>query len=150
MDYSEMRQLFLSDLATRRHMVLATSEGGHVTARSMSVVVREDRIWFQTDARMEKARQMEANPCVALAVDGYQLEGRARLAGRWSELPAVLEDYLRFHRSSYLTYSVLDTERVYEVRLTKIKKWEYAGGQPVEKVLDLGAGTALVRSVPLS
>lgn len=54
-------------------MVLATSAGGHVTARSMSCICAGLRIAFQTSISSTKIRQIKENPMVALCMVNMQI-----------------------------------------------------------------------------
>lgn len=59
--------------------VLATSYENKVTARNMSYVIINKKIYFQTDKTFLKHYQMVKNPNVALCVDNIQIEGVAKI-----------------------------------------------------------------------
>jgi general stress protein 26 len=133
---SELEKQF-QELAAKKVMVLATCAENHVTARNMSVIVLDQKVYFQTDRLMEKARQIEINDQVALCADDFQLEGTAKILGPWGENQALLEAYLRVHKNSYLRYQSLTTEVLVEVKITRLKRWQYLNGDPYLYELDL-------------
>lgn len=148
-DFETAKSKVLSDLSGRSVMVLATSANDSVTARSMSTVLCDGDIFFQTDKNMEKSRQMRANGNVALCVDGYEIQGIASEAGTWNDNPRALAEYLKKHRSSFERYAALPAEVVFRVRITRIKKWEYAGDRPFIEEIDFTSGCATVEEYPV-
>ena len=143
LDFNIELQQQMAELAVKKVMVFATCAGGRVTARNMSVIVFQNKVYFQTDIRMEKVQQIQQNPNVALCVDSFQIEGQARIAGPWGENSEVLEEYLKVHKNSYLRYENLQTEVLVEVTPTRIKKWEYIDNQPFVYELNLVKRTAV-------
>ena len=75
LDFAVEKEKQFKELAEKKGMVLATCAENRVTARNMSVIFLDGKIYFQTDSKMEKARQIEANENVALCVDNFQIVG---------------------------------------------------------------------------
>lgn len=137
LDFAVEKEKQFSELTGKKVMVLATCADNKVTARNMSVIFLDGKIYFQTDSVMEKARQIEKNANVALCVDNFQITGQARILGPWGENQQILDEYLKVHKNSYLRYEHLTTEVLVEVTVTHIKKWEYIDGEPFLYEMDL-------------
>ena len=141
LDFETEKIAQFQELAGKKIMVLATSANDRVTARSMSVIFLDGKVYFQTDRVMEKARQIEANPNVALCTDDFQMTGTARILGPWGENKQILDEYLKVHKNSYLRYENLATEVLVEVVISKIKRWKYIEGNPYLYEMDLPTHT---------
>lgn len=68
-------------LKSKKHIVLATSFNNRVTARTISYVIINDKIIFQTDSTFIKSEQIRLNNKVALCIDNIQIEGIAEITG---------------------------------------------------------------------
>lgn len=80
--YAESRERIAQQISKCPRLYLATSADNYVTARIMGFVSDGLRIWFVTDERSRKVKQIAANPNVAIAGgDGLQIEGIASLRG---------------------------------------------------------------------
>lgn len=115
----------IEDLSKFKDMVLATSYNDKVTARSVSIIVNNDKIYFQTANTMEKYYQLTENCNVALTKGFYQVEGTAKSIGKWEQNPKLCEMYQTIHQSSYENYGLLPEEEVIEVTITNLKLWTY-------------------------
>lgn len=85
MNYKTEFSNLLKEISDKYTMVLATSDENIVTARNITTMLINDRIYFQTDSRMEKVKQIIKNPHVALCVENIQILGKAKLLGSWNE-----------------------------------------------------------------
>ncbi|MCK9548191.1 MAG: pyridoxamine 5'-phosphate oxidase family protein [Sphaerochaeta sp.] len=137
--YTQALQEFFHTLGTRRQMVLATSAQDRTTARMVSCIVSDQKIYFQTDMAFLKYRQIMANGRVALCIDNIQIEAEARAVGRPTEDANAffLDAFRKAYPGSYEAYSRHHSEVVIEVILKRITVWEYEQRVPVIKVLDL-------------
>ena len=112
-------------------LVLATSLNNKVSARTMSFVILEGSLYFQTDKGMRKYQDIKGNPNVALCFSNIQLEGICEEIGR----PIEHEDFCRLFQqhfpSSFEAYSQLPNERLFVVRPTFIQRWSYINGSPM-------------------
>lgn len=129
-DLTIEKRTLLNELAAHHVMVLATSANNIVTARNVSIVLYRDKLYFQTDSAMEKARQLRQNPLVALCIENIQIEGLAKEIGTWENHQDILKEYQKYHCVSYEKYKNLSTEEVIEIEITRAKKWEYREGKP--------------------
>lgn len=120
-------------------MVLATCSDNRVTARTVSIVVLEDTICFQTDSTFLKYNQICENPNVALCMNHIQIEGVAQNLGHPfdPENAAFMAKFKQRHAESVEQYSDLKTEIVIQVKPTFITVWKYREGQPLREFLDL-------------
>lgn len=137
--YTQALQEFFRTLGARRQMVLATSAQDRTTARMVSCIVSDHKIYFQTDTAFLKYRQIMANERVALCIDNIQIEAEARALGRPTEDANTffLDAFRIAYPGSYEAYSRHRDEVVIEVIPKRITVWEYEQGIPVIKILDL-------------
>lgn len=117
----------IENISKFKNMVLATSYQDKVTARSVSTIVVDSKIYFQTANNMEKYYQIQKNCNVALTKGFYQIEGTAKAIGGWQDHPLLAANYKLIHQSSYDNYGLLPVEEVIEVSITNIKLWQYEG-----------------------
>lgn len=125
-------KLIEEELKSYGVMILATTDNIKVSARSMCTIYEDGHIYFQTDKKLEKCKQIEINNNVALTVGFIQVEGVATIIGKWDEHPKLLNNYCKMHRKSYETYKDLSTEVVVKVEVARLKKWSYIDGTPYQ------------------
>lgn len=134
--YSKLND-FYKHFSPYKTMVLSTSLNDKVTSRTISVILINGAFYFQTDKNFEKCRQIENNPNVALCIDNIQIEGICRKAGKPVNNDAFIKAYENYFYNSYKMYSFLDTEILYEINPTIIKKWIYENNLPYIEIWDL-------------
>ncbi|MDA3900606.1 MAG: pyridoxamine 5'-phosphate oxidase family protein [Spirochaetes bacterium] len=117
----------------------------HVSARSMSIIHDGLDIWFQTDRRFKKKRQIAENPYVALCIENIQIEGKAEQVGHSSreENKHFCEEFAIHHSGSYNAYTNTRDEVVYRVTPKKIVLWRYDNGKSYRDVIDVQKKEAL-------
>ena len=120
----------LTKLKTKSIMVLATSLNDFVTARNMSVITVNDKIYCQTDKNMIKSIQINENPNVAYCIDNIQITGKAKIIGTWEDNKNILAEYKLKHNNSYEKYKRIKDEVVIETIIEQIQIWEYKDGKP--------------------
>ena len=132
MEYSTEIEKVFNQLREAGIIVLATSSHDITTARSMSYVQKDGKIYFQTESTMEKALQMRQNPNVALCQSNIAIKGTAVSRGRiLSEANAsVMDLYQKWHKGSYDAYSHMEKGELYEITPTFITLWIYKEGEP--------------------
>lgn len=145
LDFIKEKQEVFQILSSKKTMVLATSAENRVTARSMSCVVINDKIYFQTDRTFLKYRQIKNNPQVALCIDNIQIEGLASITGHpySNENKHFIEKFKIDHNGSFLNYSHMENEIVVEVKPVLITLWKYIDGKPLREFLDFTNGKAV-------
>ncbi|HBM81132.1 MAG TPA: pyridoxamine 5'-phosphate oxidase [Clostridiaceae bacterium] len=138
-NFERLKYEVMGLLRSKNIMVLATSSDDRVTARSVSCVVLNCRIYFQTDKIFLKCEQIVRNPNVALCVDNIQIEGNARIKGHpfGEENKVFIEKFKKVHNGSFNTYSHMKNEVVVEIEPLLITLWKYRDGRPFRDFLDL-------------
>ena len=131
---------FLNEMGESRKTVLSSSLRDAVTSRMMSVVLLHGRFYFQTDAASRKCRQLKGNPRVSLCADNIQIEGHCRKAGTTLENGEFASACQKAFPGSYLRYSGLKSERLFEVTPAFIQSWTYREGVPYIEIFDVTSG----------
>lgn len=126
-------------LDNNKHIVLATSYNDSVTVRTISYVMINEKIYFQTLKTYEKVNQINHNNKVALCLDNLQIEGLAKVIGHPfdSTNNIFLELYKEKHNSAYEKYSNLTDEIVIEITINKISRWIYKENIGHKEIIDL-------------
>lgn len=137
MEFKEAYKNFYEELGESKKMVLSTSLNDIVTSRMMSIVVINEKIYFQTDRTFRKYRQLKENPRVSLCADNIQIEGRCEEVGTPLDNTEFVNTYKKYFLSSYMRYSSLKNERLFAVIPTFIEKWSYIDGVPYIEILDV-------------
>jgi uncharacterized pyridoxamine 5'-phosphate oxidase family protein len=128
LNYNVAMEEIFNQLGSKKIMVLATSFEDRVTARNMSCIMMNQKVYFQTDRNFLKSLQMIENPNVALCVDNIQMEGVAKIIGNADDAPEFCELYKKSFRASYDAYTHLINQIIIEVEPTFITLWKYADG----------------------
>lgn len=81
MEDLEFKNKVFEELEKKNHMVLGTSANNRVTARTVSTIFMNGKIYFQTDVELLKYIQLSQNPNVALCELDMQVEGTAKILG---------------------------------------------------------------------
>lgn len=127
MDYTQVEKEIFDFLGENAFMVLATSLKDRVTARTVSCVIFDKKIYFQTDKSFLKYKQINENPKIALCLDNIQIEGTAYFKGH----PLLDKNskfcylYKKYFYNSYLNYSSQKDEIIIEVKPKHISIWKY-------------------------
>lgn len=131
-------------LGNKKIMVLATSYDNRVTARSMSCIILNNKIYFQTDKTFLKYQQILNNPNVALCIDNIQIEGTANIRKHpfEEENKEFTKAFEKNYKSSYDSYTNLENEVVVEVEPLFITLWKYENGYPFRDFLDVSKKNA--------
>jgi uncharacterized pyridoxamine 5'-phosphate oxidase family protein len=138
LDYGTLEREVFNSLEEGRIMVVATSYDNKVTARSMSCLIYNKRIYFQTSKAFSKFEQMYHNPNVAMCVNNMQLEGMIHMKGHPMEEAEFAEKYKEQYLGSYNAYSHMKEAVVIEVEPTFVTLWKYGDGQAFRDFLDIG------------
>jgi uncharacterized pyridoxamine 5'-phosphate oxidase family protein len=97
------------------------------TARSMSVIVFNEKIYFQTGVNLLKYKQIAENNKVALSFDNVQIEGTANIIGKPldEKNKEIMVKYKKHFKPAYNNYSHLEDEILIEVIIGKATIWKY-------------------------
>jgi general stress protein 26 len=136
-NYDLLENEFFEQLKKKQVMVLATSYENKVTARNMSCILINKKIYFQTNTSMTKFIQIFNNPNVALCVDNIQIEGVASIKNHPLAEKEFIDIYKEIHTGSYEAYSHMEGAVVIEVEPVYVTIWKYENGEPLRDFLDL-------------
>lgn len=144
-DFQEAKARLFGMMQNGKIMVLATSQNDRVTARAMSCIVFDEKIYFQTDKTFLKYQQIKSNPNVALCFSNVQLEGTAKTAGhpldaKNSRFAQLFEEQ---YKGSFDAYTHLKNEIVIEVDISQAVSWNYEGGRPYREFIDFKKNEAV-------
>ena len=137
-DTLELEKEVITLLEREKYLVLATCSGDRVTARSMSHINIGLDVFFQTDKKFLKVKQINQNPRVALCISNLQIEGIAE----FQEYPSDEENirfyelYKQKHPNSFEMYSGIKDEIVLKIQPTLITLWKYVAGKPCRDYLN--------------
>lgn len=137
MQFEEAYLKFWQELGKSRTMVLSTSFNNIVTSRTMSLIILDKRLYFQTDKTFRKYEQLKGNPNVALCVDNIQIEGQCKEIGIPKDNLNFLNAYKESFASSFNRYSLLENERLFMVEPFLIERWVYISGVPYMEIFDV-------------
>lgn len=136
-DFEKKLHDLFERLGQSSKMVLATSLDGAVSARTMSVLIKNGRFYFQTDKTFRKYRQISGNKNVALCVDNIQIEGTCKEIGNPTDDMDFCREYQKAFPASFASYSQLENERLFEVMPNFIQQWIYEDGMPFVERFDI-------------
>ncbi len=137
MEYTEAYEQFWKEVGAYRKMVLSTSNQNVPTSRMISVIIGEQKLYFQTDARSRKYAQIHGNQNVALCIDNIQIEGVCVELGKPIDNDIFLAQYRCGYPDSYNRYTMLEYERLFEVTPTYIERWKYIERIPYIETMDV-------------
>ena len=100
--YQQKYTEIFQQIGDHAKLVLATSLNNKVSARTMSFVILEGSLYFQTDKGMRKYQDIKGNPNVALCFSNIQLEGICEEIGR----PIEHEDFCRLFQQRLVRSSL--------------------------------------------
>ena len=126
-DYAEAMNYVRRKIEEKKIGVLSTSDGNRVTSRSMSFICLGSDLYFQTDRRFEKIRQLEINKKAAVCMENIQIEAEAEIKGG-TELPenrSFLKKFAAEHPGSYSMYSHGRNQIVVRLIIKNITVWKY-------------------------
>ncbi|MCL2056561.1 MAG: pyridoxamine 5'-phosphate oxidase family protein [Oscillospiraceae bacterium] len=142
LDFDEAAGQIISVLQKEKHIVLATSSGGKVTARTMSHVNHGLTVYFQTGSASEKFGQIKSNPNIAFAVNNLQIEAVGEICGHPSKTPVFIGLYKEKHPSSYEKYTDLEDEVLIKASIVKAIFYKYIDGMPCREIVDVAGKKA--------
>lgn len=129
----KVNRLF-ENLGQGKIMSLATGNEDRISARSMSVCIFDNKFYFQTDKNFLKFSQIKNNPNVALCFENVSIEGIATCLGKPLENSRFCEIFNKQFHGSFVAYSSLENEVLFEIEPKLIKLWIYENALPyVEK-----------------
>lgn len=137
MVFQEAYTKFWQELGTSKKMVLSSSLNDIVTSRTMSVIILDEKLYFQTDKASRKYSQIKGNSNVALCIDNIQIEGSCNEVGAPADNKEFSNAYEKHFLNSYNRYSFLENERLFVVIPTFIERWIYVNNIPYIETFDI-------------
>lgn len=122
-------------------MALATCAENRVTARAMSVVVMDEKLFCQTNEQYLKCRQIQLNPNVCLCVSHFSIEGTCRNIGKPAENAAFMEKMKTCFPDAVARWSLLPAECVLEITPRLVSSWIYEDNRPYMERWDFTTGS---------
>lgn len=136
-DFDALSNEYVEVLQEAKSMILATSSGDKVTARTISHVNDGLDIYFQTDDTSEKCGQIRCNPRIAFAAGNMQIEAFAEIAGHPHYNPHFAELYKAKFPCYYELYTYSENEVVIHSVPSKVTFYKYINRKPYRDILDL-------------
>ena len=126
-DYAALERECAHFISHHTTWALATVAGNHVTCRTVFTVNVGLKLYFQTDTRLTKYKQLSANPNVALCRDHVQIEGVAKDMGHplTPKNQYFCDLYKRQHPQFFDIYTAVPTQSVVEVIPTLMTTWHH-------------------------
>lgn len=133
MEIVEFKNKVFAELEKRNIWVLGTSADNRLTARNVSTIFMNGKIYFQTDIQFLKYIQIRQNKL------NIQIEGIAQVLGHPTEKQnqEFLNMFSQKHKDSFEKYTYLPNEVVIEVTPKYIEMWAYENGRPCVYNLNL-------------
>lgn len=143
-EFEQEKQRLEQFLSKNDVWALATGSGNDVSVRSVSIMHRGLKIYFQTDVNFEKSRHIRENPRVALCCINYQIKGHARIIGLTTSgaNAELMELYKKAQPDAYRHYSHMKTSCLVEIDPESVQIWDYSHDEPYITRMDLIQGTA--------
>lgn len=135
--FNEKYSEFWKEFGNHKKMVLSTSLNDVVTSRTMSIIVLDSKLYFQTDKTFKKYAQIKGNPNVALCIDNIQIEGICSEMGIPIDNTDFCNAYAAYFPFSHKQYTKLKNERLFVVKPAFIKKWIYIDNIPYIQTFDI-------------
>ncbi len=131
-DFRQAMEYVWNKVEKKKIAVLSTAAHNRVTSRAMSFIRLGDDLYFQSDERNLKIRQIQKNRNVAVCLDNIQMEAEAEIRGH-SSLPVNHDFVAKFkqeHPGSYEAYTEGKHQVVIRLIIKLITLWKYLDGSP--------------------
>lgn len=138
LNFESEKDNFFNLLGESKTMVLATTDGENVSARNLSIIIDNDKFYFQTDSNFKKCRDIEKNNNVALCVDNIQIEGKVTNTGYFygKDFENFKIKFKKYHIGSYKAYSKLIYNKIFEIEPINISLYKYEDNDVYRFFLD--------------
>lgn len=137
LNFKKAYEKFWNEFGKYRKMVLSSSKNDFVTSRMMSIIVINEKFYFQTDKSFRKYEQLKANPNISLCIDNIQIEGKCYETCNPSDNISFSNVYKQYYPFSYNKYSLLKNECVFEVIPNFIERWQYIDDTAYIEIIDI-------------
>lgn len=133
LDYTKMKSKIIERLKEQKNIVLATSENGKVTARTVYCTSNGLKIYFMTSKAYEKYKQIIKNPLVAMCFNNVQIQGKAVILGHPSsdENTEILERCSHLDKE-FVHWTKYKNTVLIEVDIIKVECWNNNGREYID------------------
>ena len=137
--FEKVKEKKVKFLEKNEYVVLATSLGNRVTARTVTYVSEGLNIIFYTLANLKKFTQIKANSKVALCLDNASIEGTAEIVqkSQKEEYKRLLEIFKKLDWFDWWLVHYPEQSVFVKVTPTLIKSYVYKDDTPALEYLDL-------------
>lgn len=140
-NFQEKKSQLFDEIGDHAVGALATSFNGKPYVRSVSCIIIDENVYFQTDKNMNKVTQIYKNPFVAICFKHIQIQGECE------ELCHPLHNsntqfinlFKRYYPHAAQLYSYIENEHVYQITPTRIETWKYIEGEPYQELFDINS-----------
>ena len=137
LDYTMLSNEIIGLLEKTSTIILSTCADDKVTARTMNVVNNGLTMYFQTGKNSDKAKQINKNVNVAMAVDNTQIEAVARFTDNEDEIKLCSTKFKAKFPRLYEKYADFPEEPTLVCEPLKIKLYKFIDGKICFDVLDV-------------
>jgi general stress protein 26 len=129
-DFTKAMSYVWNKVEKKKIAVLSTAADNRVTSRAMSFIRLGDDLYFQTDERFLKIKQIRKNRNVAVCMENIQIEAEAEIRGHAGlhVNQDFVERFKKIHPGSYKAYTQGINQVVVRLRIKLITIWRYSGG----------------------
>ncbi|AIY83592.1 pyridoxamine 5'-phosphate oxidase family protein [Clostridium baratii str. Sullivan] len=129
---------FFNNIGPSKTMVLSTTNNETVSSRNMSIIINNNKFYFQTALEFRKCEDIKKNKNVALCLNNIQIEGKVtNIFSLYDDEAKDFKNLYKEHnKSSYDAYSKLMGNRIFEVTPTKISTYNYDGDDVYLEFID--------------
>jgi general stress protein 26 len=125
MNYFEIEKTIINLLDNTEFCVLATSNNlGVIDTATMCLVNDKLTVYFQTDNKYEKVRNIKENNNVTINIGAYSFKGTELILNHPNNYDFFVEQMKRRHKSSYEKYTNLYDEVLIKVEIKQSKIWK--------------------------
>ena len=123
-NFSEIIDKITNKIKITKFGVLATSDrDGNISACQMCIISDGLDVYFQTDSKFEKIKNIKQNPKVAINLGDYYFKGFAEILGHPTTNANFIKLIQEKHPETYKSYTNLKDEVLIKVNLTECKIW---------------------------
>lgn len=149
MEFEQSQRKFWKKLKNHNILVLSTGSDNRVSSRRVSVIIKDKKLYFQTDKKFLKFKQLSKNPNAAFCFENYSVEGKCKCIGsptdnKNSFFAEMLKKYFYL---AYKNYTHLKSEQLLEFTPTLIYSWGYEIAKPFMEYWDLENKTYLKKYI---
>lgn len=123
-NYQILEEKIIDTLKLTKIAVLATADkNGVVSACQMCIVNDGLTVYFQTDSRFDKIKNIGENNNVAVNCGAFYFKGKAEVVGKPCDNAKFVQLMKEKHLRTYESYTNLPNEVLIKIELSECKIW---------------------------